>query len=138
MSTPLLVVGAVITDKERILAARRRPELRAGGLWEFPGGKVEPGESPQQALARELSEELGVRAQVGGFIGRGVQDLGERELHLDCYWVRLLGDAPRTSTDHDLLRWCTPAELTELTWAAPDRPIVQRVQEGMCPMFEDV
>ncbi|APX34645.1 hypothetical protein BH708_04825 [Brachybacterium sp. P6-10-X1] len=133
---PLRVVGAVIVDGERILAARRRPGRAAAGLWEFPGGKIERGESPQQALVRELAEELDVQARVGHLIGRGVGDGGGRDLHLDCYWVRLVGAAPTHSTDHDLLEWLERDQLRDLQWAPPDVPIVQVLLAGAPPVFD--
>lgn len=132
---PLRVVGAVLIDGERILAARRGPGTRAAGLWEFPGGKIEPGESPQHALIRELHEELDIEVEVGWLIGRGLGSAGERELHLDCYWARPTGPAPTTSTDHDRLEWAEPARLADREWAEPDIPIVQEILAGASPRF---
>ncbi|WP_152354028.1 NUDIX domain-containing protein [Brachybacterium subflavum] len=66
----IAVVGAIIVRDGLVFAARRSPERSAGGLWEFPGGKVEPGETPQEALVRELREELGVRVEVGARAAR--------------------------------------------------------------------
>ena len=133
---PLRVVGAVIVDGERILAARRGPGKSAAGLWEFPGGKIERGESPQQALVRELAEELGVQVVVGHLIGRGEGEAGDRDLHLDCYWVRMVGPAPTGSTDHDRLAWLGRDELRERQWAPPDVPIVQVLLAGAPPVFD--
>ncbi|ATG53195.1 hypothetical protein CFK38_09890 [Brachybacterium vulturis] len=132
---PLRVVGAVLVDGDRVLAARRAPEKHAAGLWEFPGGKIEPGESPQQALSRELGEELGTEVEVGWLIGRGEGRAGDRALHLDCYWVRLTGPAPTVSTDHDLLDWVARRELAGRAWAGPDVPIVERIVAGAVPRF---
>ncbi|GAA4526532.1 hypothetical protein GCM10023160_21300 [Brachybacterium paraconglomeratum] len=132
---PLRVVGAVVVDGDRILAARRAPGKNAAGLWEFPGGKIEAGESPQQALARELREELGVEVEVGWLIGRGEAVVGDRPLHLDCYWVRLRGALPTASTDHDALKWLTRAHLAERDWAEPDEPILELILDGAEPVF---
>lgn len=134
---PLRVVGAVILDGDRILAARRAPVRSAAGLWEFPGGKIEPGESPQQALVRELREELAVEIEVGWLIGRGQGMAGRRELHLDCYWARLPGAAPRGSTDHDLLEWVPRTDLEGRDWAGPDMPIVEAIVDGAAPRFRE-
>lgn len=132
---PLRVVGAVIIDGDRVLTARRAPGRSAAGLWEFPGGKIEPGESPQQALARELREELDVEIEVGWLIGRGEGEAGERELHLDCYWARVRGAAPTTSTDHDLLERVPLTDLAGRDWAGPDVPIVETILAGAAPRF---
>lgn len=132
---PLRVVGAVIVRGDRILAARRRPGKSAGGRWEFPGGKIEPDESPQQALIRELREELGVEATVGWLIGRGEADAGDRDLHLDCYWVRLDDDGPLASTDHDRLEWVTREELATRDWADADVPVLGQLLDGAEPRF---
>lgn len=130
---PLLhVVGAVIHRADgTVLAARRRPHRQAGGLWEFPGGKVEDGETPREALVRELREELGLQVQsadIGGFLGRGVVEGPRRTICLDCYLVPLRSAAPTASTDHDSLHWLRPEELPSLAWAEPDIPIVRELQ----------
>lgn len=134
---PLRVVGAVIVRGDQILAARRAPGRSAAGLWEFPGGKVEPGESPQQALARELREELGIEVEIGWLIGRGEADARDRDrdLHLDCYWARLNAAEPAGSTDHDRLEWVDRAHLQGLAWAGPDVPIVEAIVDGAVPRF---
>jgi 8-oxo-dGTP diphosphatase len=135
---PLRVVGAVIVRGEQILAARRAPGGSAAGLWEFPGGKIEPDESPQQALRREVREELGVEITVGWLIGRGEGDAGDRDLHLDCYWARVDGEQPLDSTDHDRLEWVDRADLRELDWAGPDVPIVETILAGAVPRFRSL
>ncbi|ANF33065.1 DNA mismatch repair protein MutT [Leifsonia xyli] len=129
---PLLVVAAVIRsdDGERVLACRRAPGKDAGGRWEFPGGKVESGESPEAALAREIGEELGVGILVGALLDRTVTVRADgRAIDLACYDCRLDGAAPETSTDHDELRWVGAAELAGLDWAEADLPVVRMLSE---------
>ncbi|WP_394214254.1 (deoxy)nucleoside triphosphate pyrophosphohydrolase [Brachybacterium vulturis] len=134
---PLRVVGAVLVRDQQILTARRAPSRSSAGLWEFPGGKIEPGESPQQALVRELREELGIEVEVGWLIGRGEADLGDRVLHLDCYWARPIAARPTSSTDHDRLEWVDRGALREREWAGPDVPIVERIVAGAAPQFRE-
>ena len=118
---PLVVVAAVVRDGDRVLACRRAPGKDAAGRWEFPGGKVESGESPEAALGREIAEELGVRIHVGALLDRTVTArAGGRAIDLACFDCRLDGDAPVASTDHDELRWMPVERLGELDWAEAD------------------
>ena len=77
------VVGAAIIEKDRCLVARRGPGMALAGYWEFPGGKVEPGESPEVALVREIREEMGIGIEVGNWIGRGESVVHGRRIVLD-------------------------------------------------------
>lgn len=126
----LEVVAAVIRDGDRFLACRRRPEKSAGGLWEFPGGKIEPGEAPEEALAREIQEELGVQVAIGRLLTVDDTALESRVIRLSCWWATLLEVAPTTSTDHDSLRWVARDELSSLGWAKPDLPAVGKLVAG--------
>ena len=118
------VVAAVIRHGDEILACRRRPGISSAGLWEFPGGKVEPGETPEDALAREIREELGIDIRVGALIDRSTTALDSgRLINLACYDARA-ETPPEQSVDHDELRWLLPRDLGSLTWAAPDLPTV--------------
>lgn len=122
---PIHVVGAVIVRHGLVFAARRSPERSAGSLWEFPGGKVEPGEKPTEALHRELAEELDVEVHVGDPASRHTTPVGPALIDLASYWTELLSDAPTTSTDHDQMGWFTPEELSELDWSPADVPIIR-------------
>jgi 8-oxo-dGTP diphosphatase len=117
------VVGAIIVHDGRVLACRRRAGKTAAGLWEFPGGKVEPGESPQDALVREIREELAVDIVVDHELLTAETD----EVRLSCWFARLEDGArlPTESTDHDDLRWMLPSQLPTLSWAPADLPAVQ-------------
>jgi 8-oxo-dGTP diphosphatase len=127
----LEVVAAVIESDGRILACRRRPEKDAGGKWEFPGGKVEAGETHEQALAREIREELGVEIEVGERITLDDTEVGTRTIRLSCWWARLIGAGPSASTDHDQLRWATRREFDSLDWAGPDLAAVAKLTQGI-------
>jgi 8-oxo-dGTP diphosphatase len=127
------VVGAVIVRDGLVFAARRSAGRSAGGLWEFPGGKVEPGEDPEEALLRELREELAVDVTVGELVTRAETRVGRHLVDLACYWVRLLGAEPRTSTDHQALAWLAPEDLDGLDWSPADVPVVAAVRAALDP-----
>lgn len=128
MSNPVRVVAAVIRHNDRVLACRRKNEKASGGKWEFPGGKIEPGETDREALARELAEELDlVSISIGELVSRSTASNLVPAIDLACYWVDT-PIPPATSTDHDALRWCTILELQHLDWAEADRDTVALLQ----------
>ncbi|MBB4759917.1 8-oxo-dGTP diphosphatase [Actinoplanes digitatis] len=107
----------------RVLACERSAPPEAAGRWEFPGGKVEPGETDAQALARECAEELGVRVRVDARVGPDVP-LAHGRAVLRVYAVTLLnGDRPR-ALEHSAMRWLTAGELDSVPWLPADKPIV--------------
>lgn len=120
------VVGAAIfNDEGKCLATRRAAHVSTPLKWEFPGGKLEPGETPQQALAREIKEELTLDVEVGEYISMGIAPQSKNvQIRLDVYHARLKG-GQLTLSDHDQYKWCTREELAELDWAAADIPIVE-------------
>ncbi|ROS72173.1 8-oxo-dGTP diphosphatase [Curtobacterium sp. PhB130] len=120
------VVAAVITrDDGEILACRRAPGRASAGLWEFPGGKVERGEHPRDALAREIREELQTEARIGGLVTRESTRVDSLLIDLACYRARIDSAGSLRSTDHDELRWVAASELVRLDWALPDLPAVR-------------
>jgi 8-oxo-dGTP diphosphatase len=112
----IVVAGALIADARLLVAQRNRPPELAG-LWELPGGKVAPGETDAQALARELHEELGVLVTVGEKVGEDVP-LSDT-VTLRAYRVST-DDAPHAH-DHHAVRWVGAAELDDLPWVPADR-----------------
>jgi len=119
----MVVTAAVIERDGKFLCARRRPGLVAGGLWEFPGGKLEDGESPERGLRRELEEEFGVGARIGEFLCAVPFSGPTASFKLVVYRAELLGDDFRL-TDHDEVRWLGPDEMDETLFSKPDRPVV--------------
>jgi 8-oxo-dGTP diphosphatase len=117
-----LVVGAAIVRSGRLLAARRTTPPAAAGRWELPGGKVEPRESADDALVREIGEELGCRVAVVSWLD-GDQRIDARHV-LRAAVCRLAAGEPRVGSDHDRLRWLAPGELAEVDWLEPDRPFL--------------
>ena len=118
------VVAAVIEKDGKILVARRKPGLTAGGLWEFPGGKLEKGEAAERCLERELEEELGVRTRVGDFLCSVPFSGALMSFELLVFRTELLSESFKL-TDHDELRWLEPAEMDENLFSEPDRPVVR-------------
>ncbi|MFF5469350.1 (deoxy)nucleoside triphosphate pyrophosphohydrolase [Streptomyces achromogenes] len=122
---PIVVVGAALFDGGRLLAARRSAPADLAGRWELPGGKVEPGERPEDALVRELREELGVDAEP---LERVPGQWPLRAPYVLRVWtVRLLpgSPAPRPLQDHDELRWLTSDRVWEVDWLDQDVPAVR-------------
>ena len=116
-------MAAVIVLDGRVLACQRSAPREVAGRWEFPGGKVEPGETDAEALARECAEELGVRVDVGHRVGPDVP-LAHGRAVLRVFAVTLLhGDTPR-ALEHTAMRWLGPEELMSVPWLPADAPIV--------------
>lgn len=122
------VVAAIFIQDGKVLACRRSPHKASGGLWEFPGGKIEPGEDPKSALAREILEELGVHIEVGEHFNTSVTDTAQGAIQLECYIVES-AEPPGQSTDHDQMAWVSRKELHALDWAKPDLPAVSRLSK---------
>ena len=122
------VVAAVIRDNGQIFICRRNPNKELAGKWEFPGGKVEPGETDQDALAREIKEELGVAIVVEDFIIESNMPRGLGSINMFTYFARLQGARPVSSTDHDLIEWVDDQELQFFDWADLDIPVIQSIR----------
>ncbi|TDC38026.1 (deoxy)nucleoside triphosphate pyrophosphohydrolase [Micromonospora sp. 15K316] len=118
-----VIVGAAIIRDGRVLACARSAPPEVAGMWEFPGGKVEPGESEPEALVRECVEELAVQVEIGDRVGRDVRMAHGRSV-LKVYAARLIGDAQPQPLEHSALRWLSAGELGSVTWLPADAPIV--------------
>jgi 8-oxo-dGTP diphosphatase len=130
MPTQIVVAGAVICGSTLLVAQRVRPPELAG-RWELPGGKVAPGETEPDALARELAEELGLQAgdvAVGDRLGADIP-LNDTTT-LRAYRVRLIRGEPHPR-DHQALRWVTAAELHDIDWVPADRAWLSELAEAL-------
>jgi 8-oxo-dGTP diphosphatase len=128
-AVPILVVAAVIHlagTPEKILIVRRGPGQSGAGFWEFPGGKVELGESPEQALHREIEEELGIRIHVQNLIGEDVHHYPTKSIRLRVYKAEALQEK-LTLSEHDDFKWCLPSEINLEELSAADRPFIAKL-----------
>ena len=125
----IVVVAAAIERDGRYLVARRTRPADVAGRWEFPGGKVEPGETEEQALAREIREELGVEIAINERVP------GEWPLHSDLvlhlYRATLSGGEPMPLEQHDEIRWVTIADFDSVDWLPSDVDAVRRLREAL-------
>ena len=125
------VVAAVLERDGKILICRRRPEQSHGLQWEFPGGKVEPGETPEQALARELYEELGItRAEGRQIAGYPFSYPGKRSIDLLFFRVHSYGGEPRNLIFHEM-RWEPAANLAQFDFVEGDREFLRGLAAGV-------
>jgi 8-oxo-dGTP diphosphatase len=125
---PFVVVAcAVIQGADgRILAAQRAFDKSLGGKWEFPGGKIEPGETPSVALVRELQEELGILTEVGHALSVVRYDYEEFSIELHPFVVTILS-GEMIAMEHEEIRWITLDEAPAIDWAEADIPIWQEL-----------
>lgn len=124
----LHVVAAALVDADgRVLVQQRAPGRAMAGLWEFPGGKIDPGETPEAALIRELHEELGIDTDHACLAPAAFasEALGDRHLILLLYVIRKWRGIPRITDDSaSALRWVRPVELHALPMPPADRPLI--------------
>ena len=122
------VAAAVITHDHQIFATQRGyGEFKDG--WEFPGGKIEQGETPQQALAREIREELDTEIKVGEKICRVEYDYPKFHLSMDCFYATVLS-GNLILKEHEAAKWFTKDKLDSVAWLPADRQIVEKIREN--------
>lgn len=118
------VVAAIIYRNGKVLLAQRNQAGDQPGLWEFPGGKVEVGETQPQALVRELREELGISACVSDYIATARREVAGREIQLHAWQVNSFSGEPQLLC-HQALIWCAPEEAERPDLAPADRPLLR-------------
>lgn len=128
MTKRINVVGAVFVRDGKILAAKRGPAMALPGLWEFPGGKIEPGESERDALKREITEEFQCEAVIGDYLTTTEYEYTFGVVSLSTYFAELKTTNPEL-TEHSEIRWLEPSELFEVEWAPADIPAVELLAE---------
>jgi 8-oxo-dGTP diphosphatase len=121
------VTAAVIERDGKILCAQRPTGDSLAGLWEFPGGKIEPGEAPEACLRREIQEELGLGIQVGSLLCKTLHDYPGKTIELHVYLCRLEDQrqTPGRLESHQAIQWLSPRELPRLSWAPADLEAVR-------------
>lgn len=121
------VVAAIIKEKDQLLIAQRPSKDPLAGKWEFPGGKLEPGETPEECLVREIREELQVEVEIGSFYDDNVYAFKDQAIHLLFYWAEIM-NGEVTLVVHDDVKWITIKELARFDFAPADIPIVKRLE----------
>lgn len=123
----VVVTAAIVIDSlGRVLVGRRPAGKKLGGMWEFPGGKVEPGETPEEALARELREELGVGSRAGNLLAENTHGYEFGTIRLLAYETTLeTGDLQKNA--HEELRWVPVSDIEKLDLTPADRPLVPHI-----------
>lgn len=130
------VAAAVIVSDGKILAAKRKNERLGGGFWEFPGGKLEPGETPKQACQREVAEELGDQCEVLERIEVSRHfTTPYGELEIDFFWTKLKTYNLKLVAASEY-RWLTPEQLESVKWLKPSEPVLEVIKQTDLRKFE--
>ncbi|GAA5194295.1 8-oxo-dGTP diphosphatase MutT [Ferrimonas gelatinilytica] len=125
-----VAIGVAVNGNAEVLVALRAPEQHQGGLWEFPGGKVEPGEDVESALAREFLEEVGLRVLQSELLYEISHDYGDRRVALTVFLITSFEGEPRPKEGNPI-EWVTLEQLKALAMPAANRPIVEAVLERL-------
>ncbi len=124
-----VVAGIILDGDGRILLARRPEHVHQGGLWEFPGGKCEPGEAPAAALERELLEELGIRVTRSRPCHTVAHDYSDKQVLLDFWWVEGFAGQP-VGAEGQQVEWVTRAELSRYAFPAANESVVTLLMDA--------
>ncbi|MDD3364698.1 MAG: 8-oxo-dGTP diphosphatase MutT [Syntrophomonas sp.] len=127
MGAVIEVVAAILINNYKVLIAQRAQEDLLAGCWEFPGGKIEEGESPEQSLIREMQEEFCIDIEVGEFFESSTFQYKKGTIRLLAYICRLTGGVIRSTVHHDYA-WASIDELDQYVFAPADRPLVEKLK----------
>lgn len=123
------VAAAIIRNKDRIFATQRGyGEFKDG--WEFPGGKIEEGETPKQALLREIEEELNTRIAVGERVACVEYDYPSFHLSMECYWAEVISGELELK-EHEAAKWLTKEELDSVAWLPADLDLIEKLKKEL-------
>jgi 8-oxo-dGTP diphosphatase len=125
------VVAAIIVNDGKVLVARRKAGQSHAHMWEFPGGKIEHGETPEQSLRREILEELGMEISVEEFCASNVFPYKDFTIELLVYWARPLHTRPPTLSVHDDVQFVEPEKLAHFNLTLADVPIMETVVQQL-------
>lgn len=126
MSAVLSVTCAIIVAEGRVLAARRALNRSQGGLWEFPGGKLHEGETPEACILREISEELGAAVQIIARLPDCLYHYPDKSVCLIPFLCKPEKETDFQAIEHEEIRWCTLEELDALDWCPADLPVLRQ------------
>ncbi len=123
------VVAAILENKEgKILIAKRKQGKKLAGYWEFPGGKIEKGEKPEQSLSRELYEEMNLEVEVGAYVGENIHEYDEGAIRLLAYSGTIVGGEVALK-DHEECRWVERRDLKDMKLAPADIPFIKLLED---------
>lgn len=122
------VVAALIWDQGKFMICQRPPHKARGLLWEFPGGKVEPGECKEDALIRECREELDVTVEVGDVFMQVVHEYPDITIRLTLYNCRIIAGTPKL-LEHVAINWIKPSQIPEYDFCPADQEILERIMK---------
>ena len=120
----IIVTAAIIEKNQKVLLARRKLGKHLEGFWEFPGGKIENNETPEECLKRELSEELSILAEINDFFVENIHEYPDKKIKLLAYKVNIISGDFKLS-DHDKIVWVRPEKILTYQLAPADIPIAE-------------
>lgn len=121
-----VVAAIIINEAGEILIAQRKANKSMGGLWEFPGGKIETGETPEDSLIREIKEEMNIDIEVQQYFGENIHNYGDKIIKLMAYYAKKIKGEIKLQ-DHESCKWVMPKALKEYKFSAADQPFVEEL-----------